>query len=438
MTLSAWSDLLAQGFCVAVLVLALGYVAVRQQRLFLGLFMVLTALKTTRDFAPTLVATRSGMNFFPEDLFTVVALGAALARIGKWRLHGASRAAATTFAVLVGVGVLSWVSSYDLQTGVNSWRNKALAVALLAYATTRPRRWSWRDLRTIVVVPSVLAALASGIGLLVSGIGSSSETINVDGVIEGGRPIAASGALLMLVGLWMAAFSVRRASVRHLLVLLLGGMVLLTQHRSVWVAAILSVVAWWTLPRVHLRRGSQPSGVARTLVVLTAGTLTVLVGASLASLGQSARDGRTWSWRVERWGDSMSISRSSIEWLVGATFGPTPASLPTRFLTSAHSEYVDGIESVGLVGAAAILALLLAARRGRVASSPAPIGLVLCFAFLGFGVAYQLPPWAWVVIGVLLSSTSATRTASGPPEKSGQDMASALRSPETAPMLHSA
>ena len=392
-----------------MLVVVLGYIAVRHQRLFLALFMLLTAFESTRDFAPSLVVTLSGFSVYPEDLVTVVGAGAALARIGQWRLRPVTRAAMLVVTVLAGLGVITWISTYGLKLGVNFWRPQLLMVALLLYTTTRPRAWSWNDLRVIIVASAIVVALASVVGITMHGFGSSSSSIVVDGGIEGGRPVSASGSLLMLIGLWITVSSAGKWSARRVLVvLLLGSMVLLTQNRSVWVAAILGVVVWWLVPRIRFRGASGGlSGISRTLLVFFVAAATALVGGSLASLGQSASNDDTWLWRVARWTDSMAVPRSWVEWLVGSAFGPTPAATPTLFLTSAHSLYVDAIEMTGFIELAAVLVLVIAVGRAQVAPSIGPLGLIVCVSFLSFGVSYQLPAWAWMAVGILLAGTRA-------------------------------
>jgi hypothetical protein len=130
----------------------------------------------------------------------------------------------------------------------------------------------------------------------------------------------------------------------------------------------------------------------------------------VTALGQSASNDGTWLWRVARWADSMSIPRTSAEWLAGSAFGPTPASTPTLFLTSAHSLYVNAIEMTGYIGLVAILCLIIAVGRAHVSPSIGPLGFVVSVSFLSYGVAYQLPPWAWIVAGILLASTRAEQS----------------------------
>jgi hypothetical protein len=402
--------LLNQGLSLAsalVLVFALGYVAVHHQRIFLALFMLLTAFENTRDFAPSLVTTLAGFSIHPDDLIAFVGLGAALIRIGKLRLRSVTcTAALLVYASFVALGVISWISTYGIQLGVNFWRAEILTVALLAYTTTRPRVWSWNDLRIIIVAPAFVVALASVAGILLHGLGSNSSVVEVGGVMEGGRPISASGSLMMLIALWVAVLSAGKwSATRVLTVLLFGGMVLLTQNRSVWVAAIIGVVVWWLAPRIR-HRGSSSSmgGLSRSVVALLVASATALVGASLATLGTSAHDDVTWLWRVARWTDSMGIPRSLVQWLMGSSLGPTPASAPSLFPTAAHSLYVNAIEIGGFIGLMAILWLVIAVGRSHVSPSIEPLGFVVCITFLSFGVAYQLPPWAWMVAGVLLAS----------------------------------
>jgi hypothetical protein len=390
-----------------VLVTAITYLAVHHQRLFLALFMLVTALESTRDFAPHLEMQFMGFTIYVEDLTVVVASIAILNRIGQIRLHWVTRTAAMVLGALVLSGVVTWVATYGVQIGVNSWRPQILTLVLLIYATTRPRTWSWNDLRVIIVATAIVVAVASVAGVLTHGLGSSSSVVEIGGVIEGGRPVSASGALLMLVGLWVAALSTGKwTGGRVVVVLLLGTMVLLTQHRTVWVAAIFGVVAWWLAPKISAGRASGGlSGPSRTILMLFIGTATALVGISVAALGQSARNDETLLWRVARWAESMTIPRSWIEWLVGSALGPTPASTPSLFDTSAHSLYISTVEMTGFIGLAAILLLVIAVGRTNMPLSGGPLGLMICLTFLGFGITYQLPPWAWMLAGILLAST---------------------------------
>lgn len=390
-----------------VVVFALVLIAVRHQRIFLTLFTLLTALQSTRDFAPSLGMTFSGISVYSDDLFTVVCATAGLARIGRWRLSWIPRTAILVFAALVGLGVITWISTYGIQIGTNCWRPQLLIVALLVYTTTRPRAWSWNDLWVIIVAPATVVAFASMVGILMHGFGSSSSTVLVNGVMTDSRPVLSPDSLLMLIGLWLTVFSVGKWNVkRTLLVLLLGSMVFLTQIRSVWVAAIVGMVVWWLAPRIRGRGSSSGmGGPSRTLLVFFVAPATAIIGLSLTAVRQSSDNTVTFLWRVARWSESMNIPRSWSEWLVGSAFGPTPASTPTLFPTSAHSLYVNTVEIVGFIGLGAILCLVIAVGRAHVPPSIGPLGLVVCFTFLSYGVTYQLPAWAWMLAGLLLAST---------------------------------
>jgi hypothetical protein len=395
-----------------MLILGLVFLAVRHQRLFLAMFMLLTAFESTRDFAPSVGMSFSGVSIYPEDLIMVIGAGAALARIGQWKLRWITRMPVLVMAVLVGLGVITWIWTFGIQLGTNSWRPQMLIVALLIYTTTRPRAWSWNDLRFIIAAPAIVVALASVVGILMHGFGSNTSVVDVNGLMEGSRPASASGSLMILVGLWVTALSVAKwRANRVLIILFLGSIVLLNQDRSVWVAAILGVVVWWFVPRVRAHAASSGlGGLGRTLIVIIVATSMAFAGLFVAALGQSASSNGTWLWRMSRWADSMSIPRSGVQWLVGSALGPTPASTPTLFATSAHSLYVNAIETTGFIGLVATLILIIAVGRAHVPPSIEPLGLIVCFTFLSFGVSYQLPPWAWMVAGILLAATRADLT----------------------------
>jgi hypothetical protein len=392
-----------------MLLLGLSFLAVRHQRLFLAAFMLLTAFESTRDFAPSVSMSFSGVSVYPEDLVTVVGTVTALSSLRNWHLSRITRTAVLVFTTLVSLGVITWISFYGLKVGVNSWRPQMLIVALFLYTTTRPRAWSWNDLRLIVVAPAIVVALASVVGILMHGFGSNTSVIDVNGMTEGGRPASAAGSLIILMGLWVTALSVTKWTAnRFMIILLLGTTVLLNQDRSVWIAAILGVVVWWFVPRIRTHRASDDrdtGGLIRTLVVVILTISTVFAGLFVGALGQSANNDDTWLWRMSRWADSMSIPRSGVQWLMGSAFGPTPASTPTLFTTSAHSLYVNTIETTGFIGLVVTLILLIAVGRAYVPPSIEPLGLIFCFTFLSFGVSYQLPPSAWMVTGILLAAT---------------------------------
>jgi hypothetical protein len=390
-----------------LLLLAVGLIAVRDQRLFLAMFMFWTVLVNTRDFAPSLGMAFGGISVYPEDLVTIVCGCAALARIPQWRLRGITRTAALVYAILVASGVISWISTFGIQQGTNSWRAEMLTVALLLYTTTPPRAWTWNDLRVLIVWPAIAISIAGALGILMFGFGSSSSSVEVRGVLEAGRPVWAPGSLLILGGLWVTLLSVGRwTATRVLVILLLGSMVLLTQNRSVWVAAVLGGVAWWLVPRIRARGGlSGLSGLNRSLIVLPIASATAIVGSSMASLAESASSEGTWLWRVARWSASMSIPRSWVEWLAGSAFGPTPVSTPGLFPTFAHSFYIDDIEKTGFIGLATLLILITAVGKAYVPSRFGVLGLIVCVSYLGYGTAYQVPPWAWMLAGILLTST---------------------------------
>ena len=387
------------------LVLTLAYIAMRHPRLFLVIFMLLTAFESTRDFAPSLGVSLSGISVYPNDLIMVIGLGAALIRMGQWRLRGVARTSALVYVSFVGLGAITWIYTFGGQVGANFWRLPMLAAAMLLYTTTRSGAWSWCDLRVIMVAPAIVVALSSVVGIILYGFGSNSSGVAVaGGMVSDSRPVSAPGSLLMLMGLWVTVLSAGKwTGRRHLIVALLGSMVVLTQNRSVWVAAILGVLVWWLVPtiRSHGAFGGL-GGTSRAILVFLGATATGLVGVSITALRQSATDDQTFLWRMARWADSMSIPRSWTEWLVGAILGPTPAAEPG--LLAPHSLYVIAIEMTGLIGLGTLLFLVLAVRSARVPPSITLLGPVVCFSLLGFGVAYPLPPWAWMFVGILLAT----------------------------------
>lgn len=98
----------------------------------------------------------------------------------------------------------------------------------------------------------------------------------------------------------------------------------------------------------------------------------------------------------------MEANRTPLEWSFGGAFGQTPAWGPDSKVmvpvVNSHNMYVDLISMLGVAGVAAFLVLLYAA---YVARAPRLRSTIIALAAcLTFGLFFQWPPVAWLVLGL--------------------------------------
>lgn len=318
-------------------------------------------------------------------------------------------------------GLLAWTHQLDWARGVNFWSEiVTLAACLmfgLAYGAAR-----WTAWRYIVIAAGVVVS-ALQLGSLLLGVTTQGFSPGAP-AFYGARPVAAHIALLILVGFVLVLVDQDiAAKIRLPLASFLGVSVVLTQHRSVWVA-LLIVLA---LASVMVLGGSLARLSAVPVVVTGAFFLAALLlpyvgiqilpGSASSSavpgangLPEVAQSSDTLHWRWEMWSSRLESPRSVLQWLVGGSAGQTPAFGPSSDVmnpgNSAHSMFIDVQIMLGLVGLAIVLWLFyLAVLKVRRLNDLA----VCMWASLGYGVFYIWPSWVWMMLGtaVALSVQSA-------------------------------
>ena len=392
------------------------YLALVHQGAFLGLILFLTVVEATRDFgiSPTdsfesawyightgTLMTFGSVEVHIDDLLTVVCAAAAIIGVARFRGGALAGYLIASIAALVLIGLLFFAQSVGITHSINYSRKWLLAISMVAYGATTTRPWNWQDLRWVVAA-GLLACVLAAAEIRLHGLGSAVGLTVSNGVALNGRPLGPQAVLIILLAAWAVALAPGRlGATRILLIALFATTILAAQVRSVWLAAAIGLIVWWAVRLagsnrfVLTRLAWSVVGVILGLVVLAA---TVLRSNSLQ---QSLTDQSTYQWRLSRWDESLGIARSSIEWLLGGTFGPTPASVIDSFHgLYAHSLYLWSTETIGIVGAAMMLILIAALCLRSPQGSGGSWPLITGVTALAYGYTYGLPGWYWLMIGL--------------------------------------
>ena len=178
----------------------------------------------------------------------------------------------------------------------------------------------------------------------------------------------------------------------------LGISILLSQHRSVWVSALVA----GTVLCIAAIRGSK-QGIFAMLPGLAAaipiGLIAFSTASNSATLSDSAENTATLDARFSFWSDRMAVDRSTIEWLLGGFLGPSPVQLDPRFQIEAHNMYIQTITALGFVGLALLLATLVTAFP-RFADAQRRTHSLMLIAVVAYGFFYTWPAWTFLLLGL--------------------------------------
>lgn len=344
-----------------------------------------------------------------------------------WRsLNRAAVILVTIWLVATWIGFLTWLAATDSNIATNTWREWLLASAFLVFGIAMGRQrwpsWQW----VFVVLAALLAAYQ--LLALIFARDRLAEVLSGPGEFYSDRPMSAGLALLLVLG-YIVLLARPAAAVTPLIASgagLFGISAVLSQHRSVWIAAGVALVllAW-----MALRRGGygvawfvallSPLAYAVASLVLSATvSFSLLPSGSIKSVGgvgvpEAATNTATLSWRLDMWQSRLTAPRSLMDWLTGGVFGVNPVKWPGTGVmngyVSGHNMIVDTLTMYGLLGVIVLVGMFWLALAPRGADlGPDRIFLG---ALLAFAVFYTAPPWSWVVLGVALSAATGRSTA---------------------------
>jgi O-antigen ligase len=293
-----------------------------------------------------------GIGLGPVDLINVMVLAAAFLRMPRgprgwqWLLLGAI--ALVIYGALTGYLRLGDAAMLGFRAELY------FLIAALFVSTMRATDLP-EIVRAIVWFGIALAGLAVARW---SGLAPAGPEYSSDYLVE--RVIASSAALwvaLAAMAALMTLFEVRMKRLTNHPWIVAGlclAVVLLTQHRSVWVASavMLAVVFLITQHRMLLKVG----------VVIVAGITVILVeglglghGGTLAeSLAFATSNFATWEWRLERWGNVWEThsARGLGAILFGSGYGyGWVTGIIGEWEVSPHNGYLQVAVRIGLIGA---------------------------------------------------------------------------------------
>lgn len=413
----------------AVVALSLTYMALRSNTatvmVLLAVWVATIAFTNSVDLSVTAAGIRISALDVISTTFGVVGVARALSQ----GVQNSSRGLALILFGFTGIHIARGIAAVGVQTAVSDARGWFYFSGALVYASTVPNGWDARVWKLLAGVGLFLAAAAVPY-LLVDGLHPATQEIFRNGTWTNLRPIVAAGSLLILQSAIIApalGWPSKRSAFWFMLGA--GAVVVLLQHRTVWVAGlVVAAVGFvsWSARRLH---DTRPAVFAATGIVILALPVAIWgfmsTGALVTSAKEAASSNSTFTWRTTSWTDLISSHRS----LKDIAFGGGSGSNWNRRIgagvtdASPHDVFVDGYLRFGLPGVSALvlLGLVLWRRRAEVAVgsglAAGTVGLLLLTQLL-FGVAYNLDAVQGVIDGILVSGLAVSSQARIPPPRS--------------------
>ncbi len=342
---------------------------------------------------------------YPFDVFTLAAIISKKSRDEKRLQPLNSREFARIkfliSALLLGVtlGIITWTLIGGIEFGVNSWRQFLLTLALMYYFLNKNYSWTVEHLKVILILPGALLAVATAIRFVFVGVGSSSEINTLTGMREIDRATSAEGALLVLLaGIGSFYLLKDRVFLRRIIIITSGVEVILLQHRTVWISSLAFIMGILFSKSSEKKRTFLKLGYLLLIVIF--GFLIWFISRNINALAESSQNTGTFNWRTKRWKDSLSITRSFMEWIFGAVFGPN--SVTQSFQLTSHSEFITKIEYLGIIGLVItfLLFMILLRYRGGEKSLNNLQKIMVGSAFL-YSFTYSTPISFFVLVPVI-------------------------------------
>jgi hypothetical protein len=369
----------------------------------------------------------AGTSVYVTDLMWVCPLAVVGKRVLEGRATLTARAwgLAALVLVVLGLAVVGAVV-HGMNTSVNELRGvlQALPVALYVVLIVHTdadvdwvaRLWVWWGL------------LLSGVAVVnwaQYGLGSSTRMIVVGGQETTSRGLLASSALDVGVAAMILLFTrhpVRwTGAARWLTAMWLCLVVVLLQHRTVWLALIVaSVVGVLT---VRAQRGARAVGllaggyVAAITVAALAVSGTALSRDFAASWREAFQANSTATWRIHGWGELIHQQLHGSDWVFGRPFGLGYARTLNHelVLDAPHSFYIQLLLRGGVVAVLLLVVVYAAAWHALGPATALDVGLrVVLTAQLVYMVAYPLDMTQGVMLGLCLAAPVVLRRAEAP------------------------
>ena len=413
----------------ALLALAISVVLIWASTNAIGGAVLLLATLALETSSTTPLAIRLGLWLYLPDLIAGLL---ALALIYRVAVLGKGRQVPLAWWVLgvVQAGLFAWgLAKYGTGAGVDYRQHFYIWVGAAYFATFQNSfDFSTRLLRLFIpfaVVLSSIAAYRWVMGALDWQFQRELDALVTTGiayrVIWSQPTLIVAMAMLICVHL---ATTARRPSGSWVLVAMFGSVVVVLQHRSVWVsgmAGLLTLVFAGSYQRVVQlpRLSGALIGLAAALVITVAG----LKGSSESiqlQAGRAVSSSGTFAGRVSGWRSLLTewfSSRSPITYAVGKPFGSgytRYSSTGAQITYQPHNYYVHLLYRGGLIGLSCFLwiaiaglkSLLQALRRGEPNAS---LHLALTVGLLLYYIPYAMTYDHAILLGLLLCAIARDR-----------------------------
>ena len=353
----------------------------------------------------------------PDFIAAVLAMAAALSVLthGRKRIDRNLRIFADGFIVLLSVSLVSGMINVGLAAALNEFRPWFYILSVTIWTLTVLSRCdaaeSW--FKRWIVITACGITVVGILNVSINGFGgASTSVVSAAGtVLEAGRPITSGQAMLVglaaVICLWM--WSETQRNLYYSLALVFIMVVLFAQHRSVWFALAVALIA-----SIFFLRSCQLPAFAFTsaaVVLLALASFSLFGDTKFAvTLLQSADDSRTYEGRVFDW---VILIRDSVESGIHTVLMGFPLGTGWwRFREDGlrigyipHNWYVATYLRTGIVGITFMFGfLLLITVRGMRCRTTLPIlamiAMLVTYCWAYNMVWYLAPALSWIVWAV--------------------------------------
>lgn len=421
--------------CVLAVLATLFYFVARSQLFAICALLVAFVLSDgIRDnFSLSIVVTSFRVSAL--DVLCAILLVVGIYRSLALGVRSVSRGLALLLCALLLVHITRGVLDFGLQPAINTSRPWIYFTAPLVFAATAPNPWDRRAWNAIAST-GIALGLISIPYFLIDGLHTSSQYVYRNGVLTTARPIVAAGALMVLQAAILIPALHWRARERSIAIVgVMLVVVVLVQHRTVWVAgaavAALGFVSW---SRRRMQDAQSLVFGATGLVFLALPVVAyafLRTTALVKSAAETTSSHSTLTWRTAGWNELIASHHSLLDL---ATGGPAGASWARQILDrtavqSPHDTYVETFLRFGLPGLVIVAALGVAIWKGRVGIAryvgltSSTVVLLLTTQAL-FGIAYQFDEVQGLILGIFISGLTLARA-----KDTAEPAAVALRTP---------
>ena len=371
-----------------------------------------------------------GVWIYPKDVIFCFLLSAAVIRLLLWQ--GQLRRARWIGILLVCMFLLAFARGlplYSLKAVGNETRGFfPFFAALMYFSAFKYDRRRQSRLISIWLAGSVALGILTTFRWIATNFGLSIANQWAAAVGEGSmRVIHCAHAFYLATAFFFSLYlyyTNSGSTWQRRLFLLLGPVLILLQHRTVWIAIILGML--WLYARDARFRTRFAIGVSAALVVGVLLTL-LLFGSqgesTQRSLQRSASDTGTFSWRVEGWKALLAEKAPAETLLIGQPFGAGfDRHMGGGILSaSAHNFYLETLIQFGIPGVLLLFGLYVwsIGRLRREPRIPLYPDFRLWQAFLvmhlSYSVTYSVNYDQAVLLAIVVSVLSDSPQAVSPP-----------------------